>query len=237
MQPWELLWQPAIVGALFNLGQFTTFLAVKLGDVSVAAPVQGIKVLLVPALAVLMIDEPMTAKIWLAASIAMVGIVFVQVTDKSIDRTRVVCAIFFALVAALAMTLFDLLIQRWAPAWGAGYFLPVALGFTALFSLPFLPLADRPKRLAQRDVRVPLFLGCLFMMLQAVGMTVTLATWGDATRVNIVYSLRGLWGVIVTWTLSRHLKISQQRPNNKIMLMRLIGAVLIGASVVIAIAA
>jgi drug/metabolite transporter (DMT)-like permease len=236
MQPLEMFWQPAIIGALFLFGQFFTFLAVKVGDVSIAAPVQGVKVLIVPALAVLFFAEPMPSTIWVAASIAMVGIVFVQATDHTVERSRIVFAVLFALLAALAMTLFDLFIQRWAPAWGAGYFLTVAFGCSAVLSLLFLPLADRPSQLAAPDIRKPLVIGCLFMTLQAIGMTLTLAHWGDATRVNIVYSLRGLWGVILTWVLSQRMNIEQATPNNKIMRMRLIGAVLIAISVAISIA-
>jgi drug/metabolite transporter (DMT)-like permease len=235
-QSWELLWQPATIGALFLCGQFFTFLAVKVGDVSIAAPVQGVKVLIVPALAVLFFDEPMRTTIWIASAIAMAGIVFVQITDHTIERSRIVYSILFALLAAFVMTLFDLFIQRWAPAWGAGYFLALAFACSAVMSLMFLPLADRPKKLAQAGIRGPLLIGCGLMAVQAIGMTVTLANWGDATRVNIVYSLRGLWGVILTWALSSRLKIAQDRPSDKIMLMRLIGAVLIAISVVVSIA-
>jgi drug/metabolite transporter (DMT)-like permease len=235
LQEWHLFWQPAAIAGLFMCGQFCTFLAVKLGDVSIAAPVQGVKVLIVPALAVLLLDEPMTVKIWIAASIALVGIVCVQISDKSIDRSRIFYSVLFAVLASFAMTIFDLFISRWAKPWGAGYFLPLVFLLAAIMSLAFLPLADRPSQLKRREVWVPLSLGAMFMAVQAIGMTFTLATWGDPTRVNIVYSLRGLWGVLLTWALSRYLKIAQQRPSNKIMLARLWGAMLIGVSVIIAI--
>ena len=233
---WELLWQPAVIGALFLAGQFFTFLAVKLGDVSIAAPVQGVKVLIVPALAVLLLDEPMAAKIWIAASIALIGIVFVQITDQTIQRSKIVYSVIFAVLAALAMTFFDLFLSKWATAWGAGYFLPIAFAFAALLSLAFLRLANCPRELNHRSVIVPLSVGCIFMTLQAIVMTFTLASWGDPTRVNIVYSLRGLWGVLLSWALSRWLKLAQQQPSNKVMFARLVGAILIGVSVVIAIA-
>ena len=73
------------------------------------------------------------------------------------------------------------------------------------------------------------------MAIQAIGMTVTLGLYGDATRVNIVYSLRGLWGVLLTWFLARHFAQAASLPGHRTMLMRLIGAVLIGASVVISV--
>lgn len=236
MQPASLLWQPAIIGSLFLAGQLFTFLAVDRGDVSVATPVLGIKVLIVPATAPFFVDDELSTRIWISAAIAVIGIAFVQARDGAIERSRILAAVGFALLAACCMTLFDLLIQRWAPAWGAGYFLPIAFGFAALFSLPFVRLADRPRELQQPGVPRLLVIGALLMAVQAIGMTVTLGLFGDATRVNIVYSLRGLWGVLLTWVLARRFLVAgDSLTGHRTMIMRLIGAVLIGVSVVISV--
>lgn len=235
MQPASLLWQPAIIGALFLAGQLFTFLAVDRGDVSIAAPVLGVKVLIVPALAPFFVNEVLPAKVWIAAAVAVVGIGFVQARDKSIERSLILASVGFALLAACSMTLFDLLIQRWAPAWGAGYFLPIAFGFAAVLSLAFVRLADRPSDLRQKGVIPLLAIAAFLMAVQAIGMTVTLGLYGDATRVNIVYSLRGLWGVLLTWIVARQLADSAKTPGNRTMTMRLIGAMLIGVSVVISV--
>lgn len=235
MQPASLLWQPAIIGGLYLAGQLFTLLAVDRGDVSIAAPVLGVKVLIVPALAPFFVEEDLSAKVWIAAAIAVVGIGFVQARDNSIERSKILASVGFALLAACSMTMFDLLIQRWASAWGAGYFLPIAFGFAAVFSLAFARLADRPSDLKQKGVTHLLAVGALLMAVQAIGMTVTLGLFGDATRVNIVYSLRGLWGVLLTWLLARRFTTADATPGNRTMTMRLIGAVLIGISVVISV--
>ena len=235
MQPASLLWQPAIIGALFLAGQLFTLLAVARGDVSVAMPVLGVKILIVPALAPLFVDEELSARIWIAAAVAVVGIGFVQVRDNSVQRSRILASVGFALLAACSMTLFDLLIQHWAPAWGAGYFLPIALGFAAVFSLAFIRLADQPSELRQKGVVGLLAIAGILMAIQAIGMTVTLGLFGDATRVNIVYSLRGLWGVLLSWIIAQKLTDSAIAPGNRTMTMRLIGAVLIGVAVVISV--
>lgn len=235
MQPLSLLWQPAIVGSLFLVGQLLTFLAVHRGDVSVATPVLGVKVLLVPALAPVFVQGELTAQVWMAAAVAVVGIALVQARDESVDRSRIVASVGFALLAALSMTLFDLLLQRWAPNWGAGYFLPIVFGFSAVLSLIFLPLADSPARLRKLDIVRPLAVGSVLMAIQAIGMTLTLGLFGDAARVNIVYSLRGLWGVLLTWFVAHQLGESDSIPGHRIMAIRLAGAVFIGISVIIAV--
>ncbi len=235
MQPVGMLWQPAIIGGLFLAGQLFMFLAVARGDVSVAAPVLGIKVLIVPAASRFFVDEELSTRVWIGAAIAVVGIAFVQSRDATVQRSRILASVSFALLAACSMTLFDLLIQRWAPDWGAGYFLPIAFGWAAIFSLAFVPLADRPSELRRLGVMTLLAAGALFMALQAIGMTLTLGLFGDATRVNIVYSMRGLWGVLLTWILAHQVSSSGSVPSHRTMVMRLIGAVLIGISVVIAV--
>lgn len=236
MQPVSWFWQPAIVGALYLLGQLLTFLAVHRGDVSIAAPVMGVKVLMVPACAPLFVQGESSPRVWMAAALAVAGIALVQARDASIDRSRILASVGFALLAAFSMTVFDLLIQRWSKGWGGpGYFLPISFGFAAVLSLVFLPLADRPARLKELGVLRPLGIGSLLMSIQAIGMTLTLGLFGDATRVNIVYSLRGLWGVLLTWILARHFAAGDSLPSHRVMSQRLAGAVLIGISVLIAV--
>ncbi|MFP6762299.1 MAG: hypothetical protein VB858_01735 [Planctomycetaceae bacterium] len=231
----ELLWQPAIMGGLFLVGQLFTFLAVEKGDVSIAAPVLGIKVLILPATAPLFVNETASPGIWLAATIAVVGIGFVQARDESVAREKILVSVGFALLAAVSMTIFDLLIQRWARDWGAGYFLPAGFACAAVMSLGFLKRGDRLSELRARNALRPLVIGSILMALQAIGMTLTIGRYGDATRVNIVYSLRGLWGVLLTWLLTRKMIESESPTGHRTMAMRLVGAVLIGVSVVISV--
>lgn len=235
MQPTMMLWQPVVIGGLFIVGQLFTLLAVARGDVSIAAPVLGVKVLLVPTASQFFVADELSMRVWVAAALAVAGIAFVQARDATVDRSRIVASVVFALLGAAAMTLFDLLIQRWAPTWGAGYFLPLAFASAALLSLVFIQLADHPAELRRRHAIRPLAIGAILMAVQAMGMTVTLGVFGDATRVNIVYSLRGIWGVLLTWFLIHKVIDSAIKTGHRTMIMRLIGAALIGLSVVISV--
>ncbi|MCA9176989.1 MAG: DMT family transporter [Planctomycetales bacterium] len=243
MQPLSMLWQPAVIGGLFVAGQLFTLLAVKYGDVSIAAPVQGVKVLLVPVAMILVLGVMPSGAVWIAAVIAMFGIACVQTSDATVHRGKVLTSVLLAFLGSVSMTIFDLLIQSWAPAWQAGYFLPLSFAFAALLATVLLcPWMDSPKAiLGNRHWHVPLLLGSALMALQAIGMTFTLAQFGDATRVNIVYSLRGIWGVAITWLLlsrrAKRAEIPYVGPSHRVMRMRLTGAVLIGVSVVLAITA
>ncbi len=236
--------QAAVIGGLFVLGQLFTYLAFQYGDVSVATPIFGIKVLMVAALSSVMSGELIPSRVWVAAALATIGVVLVQSTngriptrvtpaDSVIPRDRRGLTIVMALLAAVALSLFDVLLQKWGSRWNSREFLPVAFAATGLFSLIFLPWVDRPGKLRQLDAVSPMLFGTFLMAVQAVSMSYALATYGDATRVNIVYALRGLWGVLLAWMLARWFYSNESLLAPRIMLVRLLGAGLLTAAVVV----
>jgi steroid 5-alpha reductase family enzyme len=108
---------------------------------------------------------------------------------------------------------------------------------TGVLSCVFLPWVDRPSRLAEKKIVKPLIIGALLMAVQAMSMSYSLSAFGDATRINIVYALRGLWAVVLSWTLARLFGGHEAHHSARVMLMRLFGAVLLTASVIVALLA
>ena len=80
----------------------------------------------------------------------------------------------------------------------------------------------------------PLLLSSLLIAAQALSMSFALGRFGDATRINIIYSLRGLWAIGLAWTLGRMLQTDEAQLPPRILLLRLIGALLLTASVIVA---
>ncbi len=93
--PWYDWWQPALVGILYMVGQICTFLAVERGDVSVAAPLLSVKVVLVAIFLTLLDGAQLPWSIWLAAFIATIGIATVQRSQSRGGHGRVVFTIVF----------------------------------------------------------------------------------------------------------------------------------------------
>src|SRR5688500_15336083 len=54
---WNQLWQPAFVASLYLFGQVLTFYSFKIGDVSVATPVLGLKIILVAFFTTVLLRE------------------------------------------------------------------------------------------------------------------------------------------------------------------------------------
>jgi drug/metabolite transporter (DMT)-like permease len=70
---WENTAHAVACGGAFFTGQIFTFLALTRGDVSVATPVLGTKVLFVALFGVLLAGEKLTPTLWLAALITAVA--------------------------------------------------------------------------------------------------------------------------------------------------------------------
>lgn len=231
----------ATAGALFVLGQLFTYLAFQYGDVSVAAPIFGVKVLIVAVLASLMTDTSIAARVWIAGAFAAAGVLLIQwsnrTRNKSTDRRSPGLTIILALSAAVSLSLFDVCMQMWGPNWNSYAFLPVLFITAALLSIAFLPKVDSPARLRKLKVGRWIVGGTLLMAVQAMSICFSLSTFGDATRINIVYSLRGLWGVIMAWLLARQLQSAEADLPRHVMLQRLAGAALLTAAVFMAISA
>lgn len=230
----SLLWQPVLVSLLYITGQLLTFLAVEHGDVSVATPVFSVKVLLVAVFLILVLGETIHASVWIAAVFAVSGVILVQRSNRGGHHGNVLPTILIALAAATSFSLCDVLIQWFAPIWGANTFLPLVFLSAGCLSIVMVPVIDRPRQI-QPDARLPLLAGSLLVALNASVLVFTLARFGDAARVNIVYALRGPFGVLLAWLLARRLQTSELQLPRNVMVSRMAGALLVMVAVVIVI--
>ena len=104
----SLWWQPAVAGILFFAGQVFSLLALSTGDVSVATPVLGVKILLVALLTALLIGDPIGARLWTAAALSSAAIALLNIGGAHPHR-RVGTTIVLAALGATAYACFDVL--------------------------------------------------------------------------------------------------------------------------------
>ncbi|MFO1450385.1 MAG: EamA family transporter [Opitutaceae bacterium] len=229
-QPLQDLWQPLLAGALFFGGQVATFLALE-GDVSVATPVLGLKILMVALLSALLLHDPVPLKWWLAALLSTTAIVLLNTGGRGMVHRRLGATITWAALAAGAYALTDVLVQKWAPTWGVGRFLPLMFGSMGVYSFALIPRFHAPLRSVPRAAWPWLLPGAVLLAIQAAGMSYTLGVFGDATAVNIVYASRGLWSVIAVWLIGHWFGNEEQSLPSHLLRNRLGGAVLMLAAI------
>lgn len=232
-QPMAVWWQPATLAALLVLGQTLGFLALTRGDVTVATPVLGFKTILVAILTPLLLGLPLPPHLWWAAGLSTAGIALLNVTGSSHPR-RLGISVSAASGAAVAFALFDVLIQRWSPAWGAGQLIPFVMGLGALFSLAFIPFFREPLWQIPAGSWMPLLGGSACISAQGILLITAVGVFGDSTAINVVYSARSLWMVLAVWSIGHWFHNAEHRLGPKILGGRLAGAVLMTAAIVLA---
>ncbi len=227
----ELWWQPVVVGLLFTVGQWFSFLAIDRGDVSIVAPVLGLKILLVAGIVTAFAGERLRWQLWAAAILASAGIALLnrsggRATHHAVGRTIVTAGL-----AAAVFAVFDVLVQLWAPAWGAGRFLPLVMGVSGVLSIAFVPRFRAPLGAIPAPAWPWLLAGSFLLGAQSVAFVSTVARWGQAAPANVLYSSRGLWTVLLVWAVGHWVKSREQQLGGRALSWRLAGAVLMMSAI------
>ncbi|HLY07957.1 MAG TPA: EamA family transporter, partial [Planctomycetota bacterium] len=104
--------QPATAGGLFLAGQVFALIALQRGDVSVATPVMGIKVVLVAFFVMCILGDRVPGSVWVAAVLSSAGIVLLSRGGRGAPGGGTAPALIFGALAASAFALFDVLVQK-----------------------------------------------------------------------------------------------------------------------------
>jgi drug/metabolite transporter (DMT)-like permease len=238
------LWQPAVVAVLFVAGQIFAILALSLGDVSVATPVLGAKTIFVAWFTTLLLASHLPWQLWCAAGLSFGAIALLHRTRRPSSpeaaadtqkhhQRRLGQTLFFSLLAAAAYALFDVLVQKWSPIWGIGRFLPLVFAFSAVVSLVFVPFFKQPLSAVPREAWPALAGGAVFMALQSFAFVSGVALFGDATAMNVVYSVRGVWSVAAVWLIGHWFANTEAQLGGSVFRWRLAGAALMTSAIVL----
>ena len=199
----EIFWdyrlvQPAIVAMLFVAGQLLTFLALENGEVSFVTPILGAKSVLVAVFSVLLIGDAIRQSLWVAAALSCLGIAILNRGAKRVEKGRSSVGAYRD-PSRRGLCIFDVLVMKWSPPWGLGTFLPLMSWFAGIYSFCSFHFLRLTERGVQRGAS--LWAGALYRYPGTI-LIFTLARFGDATAVNIVYNARGLWSLIAVILLA-----------------------------------
>ena len=232
-----LWWQPPAAATLFFAGQVFSLLALNTGDVSVATPVLGLKILLVALLSTVLIGDPIGARLWTAAGLSTVAIALLNI-DRGHPHSRVGRTIVLAALGAASYACFDVIIQKWSPAWGAGRILPIVMVSAAVYSIPLGRFAKRPEaRVRQASEGQPAYApwlmgGAISFAVQGLMFITSISLYRHATVANVLYSSRGLWSVLAVWGVGHWFLNREQHLGPRVLVWRLVGAILLMAAIV-----
>ena len=235
--PWRDWMLPVVTALAWATGHLLNVISLRLGDVSLATPLLGSKVIFVALIGHLVFGQELTAGRWVSAGLATAGVITMGLTDfrggKRAGLTTVT-----ALGCALGFALTDTMIQAWGPRFGAWGFLALVFAAVGAISASLMPYFGMSSLRAPWKAWRWILVGAALSGLQAIIITGTIAVWKDAAGVNVVYATRGLWSIALVWTAGHWMKNTERHTTGpRVMAQRLAGAALILGGVVLALTA
>jgi hypothetical protein len=142
-------------------------------------------------------------------------------------------------MGAVAYACFDVLVQKWSPAWGTGRFLPIAMICAALYSLPLrrleTALAPTVRRPGPLDPPYTpwLYAGATCFAVQGLMFITSVSIYRQVTAANVLYSSRGLWSVVAVWAIGHWFENREQHLGARVLVWRFIGAILLMSAILL----
>lgn len=236
---WERAYLPIISGLIYFLGQWLAFTALLRGDVSLATPLLGLKVLFVPLCASVIFAASLSTTIWVAAGLCFVGLFFLgRGKPRHLSRKDRSIAISYSIIAAGLFALNDVIGQHWAPSFGIGPYLALMSGTMAILSFSFLfPAWKRQNAAPEKTPWIKGFTPELIIWLSLSSIILAIQSlmfaWiltdksNNVTLLNILYSSRSVWSVVLSAALASMIKLPERNLSPMEMAQRLVGSAFI----------
>jgi drug/metabolite transporter (DMT)-like permease len=224
---------PALIISIFFIaGQAFSLIALKFGDVSVATPLLGTKVLMVALFTIILLGIPVPLLWWIASILAVIALLLLRGNDDK-SRKSFIPTVVYSLLCALGFALSDIYIQKWAPVYGPDRLIFIVFIMVAVLSFAFIPLFWKTKMLFKSSVASWFALSIFCIAVQSVLVAVALSRFGNATAVNIAFSSRGMWSVLLIWFFGGLIGNKEHTLGRKIFWQRLAGSACILLAIIL----
>ena len=141
--------------------------------------------------------------------------------------------VLLATGSATLFSLGDVLLQKWVPVWGQGNYFPPMFLIVALMSCAFVPFFHAPLTAMPAAAWRWVGPGALLLALNNAGVVLAIMLVGSATVVNIIYSVRGLFSVLLVWLIGHWFTNEEKDLGGRVLRLRLAGAGLMVAAIVL----
>lgn len=229
---WSRIHWPFLTSLTAFGGMLLTYLALKLGDVSVVTPIMGSKAIFVALFSIFMLTERVTGAWWIGAGLTAVAVYLLGGQGELIRKLNFP-VILTAMAAVAAFGLNDVLIQLWASDFGFIEYVLLSTIFIALESFVLVPFFHAPLKAVSRKAWWWTMGGTGLLSVQWLMLAYCYSSYGKATGINIVYSSRGLWSIALVWAIGPLLGNQERLLGHRIMFRRLTGALILCLAIVL----
>ena len=228
--PPHLWFQPVIASLCFSAGISLFILAIRTGDLSIVAPVSGIKPIMNALLVSLLLGVDVPLATWIAGGLTLIALTVLRTPNRSTHHSFVRTAAI-TLMAVFSFALCDTCFQKWAAGWGVMRFGALTFFIASIAALGLIPFFNKPWKQLSRTVRVHTLIGAFFCAIPAVCMSYVLGTYGHAPEVNVAYSTRALISILAVRGLGRWIGSPEHGISRAVFVRRLAGAAILTAAV------
>lgn len=215
-------------------GQILTFVALRLGAVSVATPVMGTKVLFVGVLSVWLLGDPPSPRLWAAAALAGLAVALLG-RDPGARPLHAWAGLAAGLGSAACYALADVMAGRFGAAFGYTRYLAFTCTTLALASLVLIPFFRGSLREVPRRGLSWLAGGTVLIATQWSLLMWVFSQHRTVTLGNVLYASRGLWAVALVWWFGHYLGNREAEAGRKVLGTRAVGAALVLTAIVLAV--
>lgn len=234
-RPWGDVWQPILVGTLFFFGHLFTFLGIRVSDVSLVTPILGTKTIFVALTSSLYLhDKGLPAGMWAAAFMTAIAI-FILGWSSLKPGEIISKGVIYTIISASFFGICDTLVARWAKDFGVFGFNAVMFLVAALYSFGLIPFFKAPLSKMGKKATKSICLGAIWTTIQAMLMGISIGFFNNPTGVNVVYSSRGLWALIIVWFLGQYFTNSEKKSSGRGWILRVTGTLIMTGAVLLAI--
>ncbi|MFW5883503.1 MAG: hypothetical protein ACOCVG_03970 [Verrucomicrobiota bacterium] len=142
-------------------------------------------------------------------------------------------AILATLASAAFFGLTDALVQKWAREMGSYAFISTMFVTVAVLSFGLIPLFRGKLREIDGWAWPWLLAGTAILAVQALLLALALGLFGHATTMNILYSSRGLWSILLVLSIGPLIGNLERNAGTRILILRTSGVLLLTLAIIL----
>lgn len=222
--PIELWWLPLLGGSALTVGAYSNYFALHKGDVSIATPLLGLKTVFVALISTLILKQAIPISWWIASLLSLVALSFFTIKNSSRKSSHLLQTILLSVLSALSFAIIDILIQHYADAFNFLHFLLLSQCVLCIFSSILVWIKKPETGTLNFETIGWLALATFFIAAGFMILGGAIAHFKDAVPINVVFSARGLFSVLMVWILGPLINNFERRAGARILVFRLLGA-------------
>lgn len=227
--PLHVWYQPLVAAVFFSLGSIFFILALRTGDLSIVAPVSGIKPVINALLVAVFLNVDVPISTWIACGLTAIALVVLRTPNTS-TRHSFFKTTWITLLCVTSFAFCDTCFQRWSDNWGILRFSAITFMISSIVALAMIPLFNTPWKRMTPQAKKHVLIGAAFCAIPGLCMGLALGRYGHAPEVNVIYSTRAIFSIGIVWFFGRYIGNIEHTASLTVLFRRIAGAtILLGA--------